>query len=164
MSETQNDKQKEIIKDAVQRFTEAQLQGKEPEIDEFAGQYPRLQRQIKKSIQDMQRTDVLSDSPVQANEGDSDNETAKRDLVGRKIESFEIVEVIGRGGMGIVYLARDTKLNRSVAIKSLPDQLVGGSTAQVRLRREAKLLASINHPNIAVIYDIIEQKEGPDYW
>ncbi|MFC1636922.1 protein kinase [Planctomycetota bacterium] len=163
MAEPINDKQKDIIKDAVKRFADAQLQGKEPDIDEFAGQYPGLQRQIKERIQDMQRTVGLSDSPVQADEGKFENKTTEHDLVGRKVGNFEIVEIIGRGGMGVVYLARDTKLNRSVAIKSLPGPLIGGPIAQMRLRREAKLLASLNHPNIAAIHDIIEQEEGAGY-
>ena len=68
--------------------------------------------------------------------------------------------MISRGGMGVVYLARDTKLDRSIAIKSMPAELVGDSTARMRFKREAKLLASINHPNIAVIHDLIEQDTG----
>jgi Tol biopolymer transport system component len=62
--------------------------------------------------------------------------------------------------MGVVYLARDTKLDRSVAIKSMPSELIGSPTARMRFKREAKLLASLNHPNIAVIHDIIEQDTG----
>jgi len=62
--------------------------------------------------------------------------------------------------MGVVHLARDTKLDRSVAIKSMPVGLAGDSTAHKRFKREAKLLASLNHPNIAVIHDIIEQDTG----
>ncbi|UCG58910.1 MAG: protein kinase, partial [Phycisphaerales bacterium] len=81
----------------------------------------------------------------------------------RKIGSFEIVEMIGRGGMGVVYLARDTKLDRSVAVKSLPAELASDSTTRMRFRREAKLLASLNHPNIAVIHEIIEQEEDASY-
>lgn len=57
-------------------------------------------------------------------------------------------------------MARDTKLDRTVAIKSIPVGLVGNSTARKRFKREAKLLASLNHPNIAVIHDIIEQDTG----
>ena len=71
--------------------------------------------------------------------------------------------MIGRGGMGVVYLARDTKLKRSVAIKSMPAELAGDSTTRTRFRREAELLASLNHPNIAVIHEIIEQEEGASY-
>ncbi|UCC99487.1 MAG: serine/threonine-protein kinase [Phycisphaerales bacterium] len=65
--------------------------------------------------------------------------------------------------MGVVYLARDTKLKRSVAIKSIPAALATDSTARTRFRREAELLASLNHPNIAVIHDIIEQDDDPGY-
>jgi non-specific serine/threonine protein kinase len=65
--------------------------------------------------------------------------------------------------MGVVYLAHDTKLKRSVAIKSMPAQLKDDSTTQARFRREAELLASLNHPNIAVIYEIIEQDDGAGY-
>jgi serine/threonine-protein kinase len=71
--------------------------------------------------------------------------------------------MIGRGGMGVVYLARDTKLDRSVAIKSMPVELVGDSTVRMRFKREARRLASLNHPNIAVIHDIIEQDTGSGY-
>jgi len=163
MAEPTDDKQKEIIEDAVQRFVDAQSQGKEPDIDEFASQYPGLYRQITESIHDMQRTDAPSDSPVQADEGSAADEASRHDLVGRRVGSFEVVEIIGKGGMGVVYLARDTKLSRSVAIKSLPGNLIGGPTARMRLRREAKLLAALNHPNIAGIYDIIEQEEGVGY-
>lgn len=163
MAKPTDDRKKNVIIDAVQRFAIAQSQGTEPDIDEFVEQYPGLQSQIKEKIQDMLRTNVLYDSSEQTGEGNSTNEITGHDLIGRKIGNFEIVEIIGRGGMGIVYLARDTKLNRTVAIKSLPGELVGGSTARMRLRREAKLLASLNHPNIAVIHDIIEQEEGAGY-
>jgi len=84
-------------------------------------------------------------------------------LVGRQIGAFKITEVIGRGGMGVVYLARDTKLDRSIAIKSIPADLAGDSNARMRFRREAKLLASLNHPNIGAIYEIIEPDEGAGY-
>jgi serine/threonine protein kinase/formylglycine-generating enzyme required for sulfatase activity/dienelactone hydrolase len=65
--------------------------------------------------------------------------------------------------MGVVYLAHDTKLDRSVAVKSMPAELQASSSAQARFQREAKLLASLNHPNIAAIHDIIEQDESAGY-
>ncbi len=105
----------------------------------------------------------MFDSLVQADQSDFESTPISEDLVGRKVGSFEIEEMIGRGGMGVVYLARDTKLDRSVAIKSIPAELQADSTAQMRFKREAKLLASLNHPNIAVIYDIIEQDAGSAY-
>ena len=158
-----DDNHKNIIKEAVQHFIDAQLRDEKPDIDEFMRQYPGLDRQIRQSIQDMQKIDALFDSLVQADQSDFEDTMTGRHLIGQKVESFEIVEMIGRGGMGVVYLARDTKLDRSVAIKSMPAELAGDSNARMRFKREAKLLASLNHPNIAVIYDIIEQDEDAGY-
>ncbi len=157
-----DEKDTNTIKEAVQHFVDAQLGGKEPDIDEFVKQYPGLDSEIRQSIQDMQRIDALFDSLIRADESDFEDAAIGENLVGQKVGSFEIVKMIGRGGMGVVYLARDTKLERSVAIKSIPADLAGDSTARTRFRREAKLLALLNHPNIAVIYDIIEQ-DGAGY-
>ena len=163
MAESVDDNQERIIEDAVQQFVDAQLRGEEPDIDEFVKKYPALDHQIRENIQDLLKINGLFTSIVQTDESDFDSAVTGDDLVGRKVESFEIVEMIGRGGMGVVYLARDTKLDRSVALKSMPADLQANSTAQTRFRREAKLLASLNHPNIAVIHDIIEQDKGAAY-
>ena len=160
MTEPVEDNQQQIIKEAVRRFVDARWQGQEPDIVEFVGQYPGLEHQIKQGIQDAQRIEALFDSLVRTDESDFEDAASGYDLVGRKVGSFEIVEMIGRGGMGIVYLARDTKLKRSVAIKSVPAALADDSTAQMRFKREAELLASLNHPNIAVIHDIIEEDKS----
>jgi len=158
-----NDKQENVIEEAVRQFVDARWQGKEPDIDEFVRQYPGLDYQIRQRIQDVQKIDALFDSLVQSDESDFEEAAAGQDLVGQKVGSFEIVEMIGRGGMGVVYLARDTKLDRSVAIKSIPAKLADDSTTRMRFHREAKLLASLNHPNIAVIHEIIEQDKDTDY-
>ena len=71
---------------------------------------------------------------------------------GTKLAHYEIVEPIGKGGMGEVYRARDTKLGREVAIKVLPDELSKDRERLARFEREAKLLASLNHPAIATLY------------
>jgi serine/threonine-protein kinase len=82
---------------------------------------------------------------------------------GTQIDHFRVDHELGRGGAGVVYLAHDTKLDRKVAIKSIPQELADNAKARSRFRREAKLLASLNHPNIATIYDILEQDEGTGY-
>jgi serine/threonine-protein kinase len=69
---------------------------------------------------------------------------------------FEINGTLGRGGMGEVYLGRDTKLNREVAIKVLPSTFTGDPDRLARFRREAQVLASLNHPNIGAIYSFEE--------
>ena len=83
------------------------------------------------------------------------------------IAHYRIVSKLGQGGMGVVYRALDTKLDRDVAIKVLPDDVARDPERLARLEREAKLLASLNHPNIATIYGIedralvMELVEGP---
>src|SRR5438876_5676268 len=69
---------------------------------------------------------------------------------------MEVTALLGRGGMGEVYRAHDTKLKRDVAIKILPDEFSRDADRVSRFQREAKVLASLNHPNIAAIYDLQE--------
>src|SRR5947207_8899130 len=73
------------------------------------------------------------------------------------IAHYRIVAKIGQGGMGAVYRATDPKLNRDVAIKVLPDALANDPDFLARFTREAQILASLNHPNIAVIYGVEER-------
>src|SRR6202171_5238100 len=79
---------------------------------------------------------------------------------GEKLGPYEILAPIGAGGMGEVYKARDTKLGREVAIKVLPSALARDPEQLPRFEREAKILASLNHPNIAQIYGIEESSAG----
>ena len=78
---------------------------------------------------------------------------------GTRLGPYKIISPIGRGGMGEVYRARDTKLERDVAIKVLPDELATDEERVARFEREAKLLASLNHPNIASIHGF-EESDG----
>src|SRR5262249_1339253 len=71
---------------------------------------------------------------------------------GSRLGAYELLEVIGAGGMGIVYRARDLKLQRDVALKVLPQGVASDPDRTARFHREATLLASLNHPNIAAIY------------
>ncbi len=73
---------------------------------------------------------------------------------GDKLGPYEVVSLLGKGGMGEVYRARDPKLNREVAIKVLPPALAGDADYLARFQREAQTLASLNHPNIASIYGL----------
>jgi serine/threonine protein kinase len=73
---------------------------------------------------------------------------------GTSLGSYEILAPIGAGGMGEVYRARDTKLKREVALKVLPEAFAGDSDRMIRFQREAEVLASLNHPNIAHIYGV----------
>src|SRR5205809_5040846 len=72
---------------------------------------------------------------------------------GRTLGPYEIVAALGAGGMGEVYRARDTRLERDVAIKVLPARLAGDPQALARFEREAKAVAALSHPNILAIHD-----------
>jgi len=160
MVDHQNNNQAVILEEALARFVDECLQGEKPDIDEFVRQYPNCEVQLKKRIQDLKEIDFLFDTLVQADESNFEDITDEFDLVGKNVGNFEIKEIIGRGGMGTVYLAHDTRLKRSVAVKSIPAELQASSTARRRFRREAELLASLNHPNIAVIYEIVEENKS----
>src|SRR3989449_8554373 len=76
--------------------------------------------------------------------------------IGAQLGSYEITSLLGKGGIGEVYRARDTKLKRDVAIKTLPDEVSRDPERVSRFQREAEVLASLNQPNIAAIYDLQE--------
>jgi Tol biopolymer transport system component len=80
---------------------------------------------------------------------------------GTRIGGYEVGALIGAGGMGEVYRARDTRLGRDVAIKVLAPHIAADRDGVVRFEREARALASLNHPNIAAIYDVVEQDGLP---
>ena len=75
-------------------------------------------------------------------------------MIGTRLGPYEILAKVGEGGMGAVYRARDTKLDRDVAIKILPEAFAHDAERLARFTREAKVLASLNHPHVAGIYGL----------
>ena len=84
-------------------------------------------------------------------------------MIGRTISHYEILEELGRGGMGVVYRARDTRLGRDVAIKLLSPHRVRDEKAVRRFVLEARAASALDHPNVGTIYDIDETEEGMTY-
>ncbi|UCD29364.1 MAG: hypothetical protein JSV03_02455, partial [Planctomycetota bacterium] len=115
--------QDSVIEKALKQFVDAYLRGQQPDTEEFVRQYPNCEDLLRQRIQNLLKINTLFDTLVQMDESDFDNKENGHDLVGQTVGSFEIVKIIGRGGMGVVYLAHDTRLGRSVAVKSIPAEL-----------------------------------------
>ncbi|HLE33025.1 MAG TPA: protein kinase, partial [Bacteroidota bacterium] len=77
-------------------------------------------------------------------------------MIGQTISHYHILEKLGEGGMGIVFKAHDTKLNRTVAVKMLPDRVNRDESSKARFLQEAQAAAGLNHPNICTVHGVEE--------
>ncbi|MGH9802276.1 MAG: serine/threonine-protein kinase, partial [Blastocatellia bacterium] len=86
--------------------------------------------------------------------------TTKETRANQTIGHYQLIRELGRGGMGIVYLANDTRLGRQVALKLLPEKLTKDATRVRRFRQEARAVSALNHPNIITVYEVGQTASG----
>ena len=128
-------------------------------LDDLCGTDRWMREQVDRLLRAnaMAGTQFLASSPLTDVSARDEHQTDS--LIGRRVGGYQILDLIGVGGMGEVYRARDTKLGRDVALKLLPGDSIHDPERIARFGREAQLLASLNHPHIAAIYGL-EDSDG----
>ena len=118
-----------------------------------------LRHEVERLLQQSESQHVFLDEQALGVAAQLIDDTEHTELIGRRLGPYEVHARIGAGGMGDVYRARDTTLGRDVAIKILPAALMSNADRRARFEREARVLASLNHPNIGAIYGV-EEADG----
>ncbi len=125
-------------------------------VDESCGGDETLRREVQSLLMYATEAESFLERPavdVAPTGPSAPGETA---LVGRTVSHYQVLSLLGAGGMGEVYLARDPRLDRTVALKILPGDLASDPDRMLRFEREAKAASALNHPNVATIYDVGE--------
>src|SRR5574340_526616 len=122
-------------------------------LDEVSGSDASLREQVQHLLKERHHPDLASAVAGILSQG------APRLAAGSMLLHYQVEEKLGEGGMGVVYKARDTRLGRPVAIKVLREEFAQDRERVARFQREARLLASLNHPNIAAIHGLEESGE-----
>jgi Protein kinase domain len=146
---------KELFHSALERTAEERTAF----LAEACGDDAALRAKVEALIAADEQPGSFMDVPAYAVAAESLTESATGALVGQNVGHYHVMALLGSGGMGDVYLARDTRLGRKVALKLLPDYLTDDELRIRRFKQEARAASALNHPNVLTIYEI-EQADG----
>jgi len=130
-------------------------------LDKSCGGDEALRREVESLLAYATEAETFLERPALHIAARPSSESTEATLVGRAISHYQVLSLLGAGGMGEVYLARDPRLDRTVALKILPEELSADADLMQRFRREAKAASALNHPNVATIYDVGESDGIP---
>ena len=125
-------------------------------VDESCGGDEALRREVLELLKYAAEAETFLARPAVDIAPEPPGESPEESLVGRTISHYQVLSLLGAGGMGEVYLARDPRLDRTVALKILPGEFAADADRMQRFTREAKAASALNHPNVATIYDVGE--------
>jgi serine/threonine protein kinase/Tfp pilus assembly protein PilF len=156
-----NDKRWEQIEQLYHSTREKDLKEREAFLANATGGDEELRREVESLLAYEDRAAQFIESPAVEVAARMMAEHVRTKVVsGQMIKQYKIVEPIGAGGMGEVYLAEDTRLNRKVALKFLPQHLVEDKDHLRRFEQEARAVAALSHPNVCTIHEVIETAEN----
>jgi len=145
----------------VDKLLEAALEQEESQREAFLKEACRGDEALRQEVESLleHQSEHFMEEPAVEMAAEGLVKDQVQALVGKQMGSYKILSLLGKGGMGEVYRALDTQLEREVAIKVLPAEFTQDPERLARFEREAKLLAALNHPNIAAIYGL-EESDG----